>query len=78
MQKNIEYQLISNAWINYMTAKYMSKNNTSGSIIQIGSIYGHLAQDINLYNKSINCGKLIANINLYELKLSILLVLAEK
>ena len=50
--KNIEYQLITNSWINYMTAKFMHKKNISGSIIQIGSIYGILAQDINLYNKS--------------------------
>tara|TARA_Y100001970_G_C14190719_1_gene835204 strand:- start:179 stop:970 length:792 start_codon:yes stop_codon:yes gene_type:complete len=50
--KNIEYQLITNSWINYMTAKFMHKKNIGGSIVQIGSIYGILAQDINLYNKS--------------------------
>ena len=50
--KNIEYQLISNAWINFMTAKFMLKGKISGSIIQIGSIYGNIAQDISLYKES--------------------------
>ena len=50
--KNIEYQLTINSWINYMTANFMHKKNINGSIVQLGSIYGILAQDINLYNKS--------------------------
>ncbi len=48
-KKNIEIQLISSAWTNYLIAKKMKSFKKKGKIIQIGSIYGKISQDPELY-----------------------------
>jgi len=49
--KNIEIHLISFIWIAKLFADAM-KIKRKGSIIQLGSIYGSLGQDENLYSKT--------------------------
>ncbi len=48
-KKNIEIQLTSNAWTNYLIAKNMKNKKKKGKIIQLGSIYGKVSQDTDLY-----------------------------
>lgn len=48
-KKNIEIHLNSYVWIAKGIADQMKKNNISGSIIQLSSMYGLVAQDDNLY-----------------------------
>lgn len=47
--KNTNYHLISYCWISKIFSDCMKKNKIHGSIINMGSIYGSLAQDMNLY-----------------------------
>ena len=49
MQKNIEIHMNSYAWLAKVVADFMKKKNNGGSIIQTGSIYGVVAQDIEIY-----------------------------
>ena len=42
----------SYAWLAKIVADKMSKSKKSGSIIQLGSIYGLVAQDINVYKNT--------------------------
>lgn len=51
-KKNIEIHLNSYVWIAKTIADQMKKNNIHGSIIQLSSIYGLVAQDDNLYKKT--------------------------
>lgn len=51
-KKNIEYHLNSYVWIAKTIADQMKKNNIQGSIIQLSSMYGLVAQDSNLYTKT--------------------------
>lgn len=51
-KKNIELHLNSYVWIAKTIADQMKKNNIHGSIIQLSSIYGLVAQDDNLYKKT--------------------------
>lgn len=51
-KKNIEIHLNSYVWIAKSIADQMAKNNMQGSIIQLSSIYGLVAQDNNLYEKT--------------------------
>ena len=51
-KKNIELHLNSYVWIAKTIADQMMKNNVHGSIIQLSSMYGLVAQDGNLYKKT--------------------------
>jgi len=51
-KKNIELHLNSYVWIAKSIADQMVKNNIHGSIIQLSSIYGLVAQDDNLYKNT--------------------------
>jgi NAD(P)-dependent dehydrogenase (short-subunit alcohol dehydrogenase family) len=54
-KKNIEIHLNSYIWLAKIMADQMKKNKIHGSIIQLSSIYGMVAQDGNLYkNTNIN------------------------
>jgi len=48
-KKNIEIHLNSYVWIAKTIADHMKKKNIHGSIIQLSSMYGLVAQDDNLY-----------------------------
>ena len=47
--KNIKLQLSDSSWLAKLTADAMKKSKRSGVIILMGSIYGHVAQDLNIY-----------------------------
>ena len=49
LQKNIDIHLNSYAWLARLAAESFINAKTSGSIIQLGSIYGILGQDLNMY-----------------------------
>ncbi len=51
-KKNIDIQLTANTWINYQAALIMKKKKIKGKIIQIGSIYGKVSQDLELYKRT--------------------------
>lgn len=51
-KKNIEIHLNSYVWIAKSIADQMFQNNIHGSIIQLSSMYGLLAQDDNLYKNT--------------------------
>lgn len=51
-KKNIELHLNSYVWIAKTIADQMQKKNIHGSIIQLSSMYGLVAQDDNLYKKT--------------------------
>ncbi len=51
-KKNIEIHLNSYVWIAKSIDDQMVKNNIYGSIIQLSSMYGLIAQDDNLYKKT--------------------------
>ena len=51
-KKNIELHLNSYVWIAKTIADQMQKKNIRGSIIQLSSMYGLVAQDDNLYKKT--------------------------
>ena len=50
--ENLNSQLNSNIWMSHLIAKTMVKFNQKGSIIQISSIYGNKAQDLNIYKNT--------------------------
>ena len=49
LDKNIKLQLSDTSWLAKLTADDMKKTKKGGSIILMGSIYGHVAQDLNIY-----------------------------
>lgn len=51
-RKNINYQLINSSWIIKKIADYMKANKKKGSIINLGSIYGFLGQDLSIYKNT--------------------------
>ena len=51
-KKNIEIHLNSYIWMAKIIADHMKKNKIHGSIIQLSSIYGLVAQDDNLYKNT--------------------------
>ena len=51
-KKNIEIHLNSYIWLAKIIADQMKKNKIHGSIIQLSSIYGLVAQDDNLYKNT--------------------------
>jgi len=52
IKDNIEYQLVTTAWFSKCVANQMIKNKTAGSIINLGSIYGVVGQNLNNYKKT--------------------------
>ena len=52
MDENILIHLNSYAWFARLIAEKMKKNKIKGSIIQLGSIYGLLGQDLNIYKNT--------------------------
>lgn len=48
-RKNIDIHMNSYAWLAKIAADVMSKQKNGGSIIQLGSIYGVLGQDLAVY-----------------------------
>jgi len=51
-RKNINYQLINSSWLIKKTADFMKANKKKGSIINLGSIYGILGQDLSIYKNT--------------------------
>jgi NAD(P)-dependent dehydrogenase (short-subunit alcohol dehydrogenase family) len=51
-KENVDIHMNSYAWLAKIVADKMSKSKKSGSIIQLGSIYGLVAQDINVYKNT--------------------------
>ena len=51
-KKNVDIQMNSYAWLAKLVAENMVKKNKGGSIIQMGSIYGTVGQDLNLYKNT--------------------------
>ena len=48
-RKNVDIHMNSYAWLARLVAESMKKNENGGSIIQLGSIYGLLGQDLSVY-----------------------------
>ena len=48
-RKNVDIHMNSYAWLAKITADVMSKQKNGGSIIQFGSIYGVIGQDLAVY-----------------------------
>ena len=48
-RENVDIHMNSYAWLARLTAEAMVKAGNSGSIIQLGSIYGIVGQDLSLY-----------------------------
>ena len=51
LKENINIHLNSFSWLARLTAEKMRKLKIRGSIIQLGSIYGIVGQDLNIYKK---------------------------
>jgi len=51
-RENIDLHLNSYSWLARLVAEEMVNNNKKGSIIQLGSIYGILGQDLTMYEGS--------------------------
>ena len=51
-RKNIDLHLNSYAWLAKIFANKMKQSKTKGSIIQLGSIYGAVGQDLNIYKNT--------------------------
>ena len=49
-KKNIDYHLNSFSWLAKIVADEMVKNKIKGNIIQLGSIYGIIGQNLELYH----------------------------
>ena len=48
-RENVDIHMNSYAWLARLAAESMIKNENGGSIIQLGSIYGILGQDLTVY-----------------------------
>ena len=51
MKKNIDLQMNTSAWLSKLTADKMVKSKIKGNIINIGSTYGLLGQDLTVLKK---------------------------
>ncbi|MAM04346.1 MAG: short-chain dehydrogenase [Flavobacteriales bacterium] len=52
LAENIKINLVSTVWISRFFAEFMRSNEISGSIIHLGSIYGVVGQNMNIYEKT--------------------------
>jgi|TARA_Y100000294_G_scaffold29021_1_gene24446 NAD(P)-dependent dehydrogenase (short-subunit alcohol dehydrogenase family) len=52
IKKNVEIHMNSFAWLSKLAAEAMVKKKIKGNIINLNSIYGLLAQDLNIYEKT--------------------------
>ncbi|MDC0059789.1 SDR family oxidoreductase [Pelagibacteraceae bacterium] len=52
-QKNIDVHMNSYAWLAKLAAESMKKKKTGGCIVQLGSIYGTIGQDQNVYKNTV-------------------------
>lgn len=52
LKSNIESLLTSTCWVSLITAKIMHKHKKKGSIINFGSIYGIVGQNLNIYKNT--------------------------
>ena len=50
LRKNVDIHMNSYAWIARNAANYFKKNKLNGNILQLGSIYGILGQNLNIYD----------------------------
>ena len=48
-RENVDIHMNSYAWLGRLAAEAMVKKNNGGSIIQLGSIYGVVGQDLSIY-----------------------------
>jgi len=48
-RENVDIHMNSYAWLGRLAAESMKSNKKSGSVIQLGSIYGILGQDLSIY-----------------------------
>lgn len=51
-RKNIDIHLNTFSWFAKLTAESMKENKINGSLIQLGSIYGFLGQDLSIYKNT--------------------------
>jgi len=51
-RENVDYHMNSFAWLARLVAEKMVKDNKQGSIIQLGSIYGMVGQDLTVYENT--------------------------
>ena len=52
MKKNIDLQMNTSAWLSKLTADKMVQSKIKGNVINIGSTYGLLGQDLTVYEKT--------------------------
>ena len=52
LRKNIDMHLNSYAWLARVTANYFMKNKIRGNILFLGSIYGVVGQNLNIYENT--------------------------
>ena len=50
LRENIEINLVSSMWISRVVAEMMKENEIEGSVINFGSIYGIVGQNLNIYH----------------------------
>ena len=52
LRKNVDIHLNSYAWLARVTANYFKENKINGNILFLGSIYGVVGQNLNIYEKT--------------------------